>query len=85
MHQGYGETAVRRIFGMLNLTKRYGAACVDEACAAVLELGLCDYPPVRKYLERQPRFPLSLRQVDPLIRQLTPHREVIERKSKEND
>jgi transposase len=85
MHGRYGEAAVRRIFGMLNLTKRYGAACVDEACAAILELGLCDYPPVRKYLERQPRFPLSLRQVDPLIRQLNLYREVIERKTKEND
>src|SRR5215471_3864433 len=38
MHNKYGETAVRRIFGMLNLTKRYGAACVDDACAAILAL-----------------------------------------------
>jgi uncharacterized protein YozE (UPF0346 family) len=50
-----------------------------------LELGLCDYHQVRRYLERQPQFPLSLRQVDPLIRQLTLYRDVIERKTQEND
>jgi transposase len=85
MHERYGEAAVRRLFGMLNLAKRYGAARLDDACAAILDLGLCDYHHVRKYLERQPQFPLSLRQVDPLIRELTLYREVIERKTKEND
>jgi len=85
MHDRDGEAAIRRIFGMLSLAKKYGAARVDEACAAILELGLCDYHQVRRYLERQPQFPLSLRQVDPLIRQLTLYRDVIERKTKENE
>jgi transposase len=85
MHLRDGEAAVRRIFGMLSLAKKYGAAHVDDACAAVLEMGLCDYHPVRRYLERQPHFPLSLRQVDPLIRQLNLYRDVIERKTKENN
>jgi transposase len=85
MHERDGEAAVRRILGMLSLAKRYGAARVDDACAAILELGLCDYHQVRRYLERQPQFPLSLRQVDPLIRQLSLYRDVIERKTKEND
>jgi hypothetical protein len=85
MHLRDGEAAVRRIFGMLSLAKKYGAAHVDDACAAILEMGLCDYHLVRRYLERQPHFPLSLRQVDPLIRQLNLYRDVIERKTKENN
>jgi hypothetical protein len=85
MYDRDGQAAVRRILGMLSLTKKYGASRVDDACAAILELGLCDYHQVRRYLERQPQFPLSLRQVDPLIRQLTLYRDVIERKTQEND
>jgi hypothetical protein len=85
MHDRDGQAAVRRILGMLSLAKRYGAGRVDAASAAILEMGLCEYHLVRSYLEHQPQFPLSLRQVDPLIRQLTLYREVIEQKTKENE
>jgi hypothetical protein len=84
MHQKDGEIAVRRILGVLSLAKKYGAARVEDACAA-LEVDLCDARFVRRYLERQPQLPLSLRQVDPLIRQLTVYRDLIENKTKEND
>ena len=47
------------------------SASVEDACAAALEVGVCEYRFVRRYLERNPQLPLSLRQVDPLIRQLT--------------
>lgn len=33
-----------------------------------LETGACKFCFVRRYLERNPQLPLSLRQVDPLIR-----------------
>ena len=82
MHQQNGETAVRRIQGMLSLAKKYGAASVDEACAAALEVGSCEYRFVRRYLERHPQMPLSLRQVDPLIRELTVYRDFIDNKTK---
>ena len=82
MHQDHGETAVRRILGMLSLAKKYGAASVDEACATALEVGSCEYRFVRRYLERHPQMPLSLRQVDPLIRELTVYRDFIENKTK---
>ena len=36
---------------------------------------------VRRYLERRPRAPLSLRQVDPLIRELTHYRDLINQKT----
>ena len=82
LHREYGERAVRRILGVLSLAKKHGAASVDDACAAALEVGSCEYRFVRRYLERQPQLPLSLRQVDPLIRQLTEYRDFIEQKTK---
>lgn len=85
MHAKHGETAVRRILGVLSLAKRYGAATVEDACAAALEMHVCEYHFVRRYLERNPQLPLSLRQVDPLIRQLTLYRDFIENRTKENE
>jgi transposase len=85
MHTQHGETAVRRILGVLSLAKKYGAATVDNACAAALGMGVCDYRFVRRYLERNPQLPLSLRQIDPLIRQLTLYRDFIENKTKESE
>ena len=86
MHQKDGETAVRRIMGVLSLVKKYGSATVEDACAAALEVGVrADYHFVRRYLERHPQLSLSLRQVDPLIRQLTLYRDFIEGKTKENN
>ena len=82
MHKEHGETAVRRIQGMLSLAKKYGVASVDEACATALEVGSCEYKFVRRYLERHPQMPLSLRQVDPLIRELTEYRDFINNKTK---
>ena len=86
MHQKDSETAVRRILGVLSLAKKYGGATVEDACAAALEVGVrADYHFVRRYLERHPQLSLSLRQVDPLIRQLTWYRDFIEAKTKESD
>ena len=80
-----GETAVRRVQGVLSLAKKYGSATVDDACSAALEVGVCEYRFVRRYLERNPQLPLSLRQVDPLIRQLTLYRDLIENQTKESE
>jgi transposase len=82
MHREHGETAVRRILGVLSLAKKYGVASVDDACAAALEVGSYEYHFVRRYLERHPQLPLSLHQIDPLIRQLTEYRDLIENKTK---
>jgi transposase len=83
MHREHGETAVRHILGLLSLAKKHGTASVDDACAVALEVGsTCEYRFVRRYLERQPQLPLSLRQVDPLIRQLTEYRDFVEQKTK---
>jgi len=85
MHSKHGDTAVRRILGVLSLVKKHGAATVEDACTAALEVGVYDYRFVRRYLERHPQLPLSLRQVDPLIRQLTLYRDFIESKTKESE
>ena len=85
MHGRQGELAVRRILGVLSLAKKYGTASVDDACAAALEIGVYEYRFVRRYLERRPHSPLSLRQVDPLIRQLTLYRDFIADKTKEEN
>ena len=77
MHRNTGEPAIRRILGILGLAKKHGVAMVDDACAAALEVHVCEYRFVRRYLERQPQLPLQLRQVDPIIRQLTLYRDLI--------
>jgi hypothetical protein len=69
--------------GVLGLVKTHGTVAVDAACAAALELEVADYRFVRRYLERHPAAPLTLRQVDPLIRELTHYRDVIARKTQE--
>ena len=80
MHVAQGEQAVRRILGVLSLARKYGSAAVDQACSLALDAG-SDYRFVRRYLESAPAFPLTLRQVDPLIRQLNLYRDVIEQRS----
>jgi transposase len=81
IHRQDGEPGVRRILGVLSLCKRHGIARVDGACAAALDLALPNYQFVKRYLERQPELPLSLKQVDPLIRELTHYRDLIDRRT----
>ena len=83
IHRRDGQAGVRRLLGVLSLVKKHGAAAVDDACAAALELQVADYRFVRRYLERHPAAPLTLRQVDPLIRDLTQYRDLIARKAQE--
>jgi transposase len=83
IHRQQGEVGVRRILGVLSLAKKYGAAAVDEACAAALDMGVQEYRFVRRYLERCPQAPLSLQQVDPLIRELVQYRDFINYRTKE--
>ena len=76
-----GEPGVRRVFGILSLAKKFGLAAVEEACATALEMGVYEYRFVRRYLERGPQ--LTLRQVDPLIRELVQYRDLINLKTQE--
>jgi transposase len=72
---------VRQVLGVLALARKHGPAVVDDAAKAAVEIGVLTYRFVRKYVERRPPIPLTLRQVDPLIRQLTLYRDLIDRKT----
>jgi hypothetical protein len=80
IHHRQAEAGLRRIMGVLSLVKKYGCSAVDQACATALELGVSEYRFVRRYLERSPQAPLTLRQVDPLIRELTQYRDLIQQR-----
>jgi len=82
IHHQDGAVGVRRILGMLSLVKKHGPSPVEQACAAALELDLPTYQFVRRYVERkQAELPLSISQVDPLIRTLTEYRDLIDRRT----
>jgi hypothetical protein len=80
MHERKPEENVRRIQGVLNLVKKYGAAACEDACAAALELRVTEYRFVRRYLERHPAAQMTLHQIDPLIRELTEYRDLIQQR-----
>ncbi len=84
IHRRDGEAGVRRILGVLSLTKRHGPQRVEAACTEALELALPTYRFVERYLARSAP-PLALKQIDPLIRQLTLYRDAIERRTQEGE
>ncbi len=78
MYRQDAEAAVRRIQGVLSLGRKHGAARLEQGCAYLVHVGLCDYRPLRAYLERTaPPPPVPLTQIDPLIRHLTHYRDLI--------
>jgi len=85
IHHTEGELGVRRMLGVLALGKKFGLAAVEEACTAALELGVHEYRFVRRYLERRPQAPLTLQQVDPLIRELVQYRDLIQQRLQEQE
>ncbi len=72
---------MRRIQGVLSVAKEYGTPATEDACAVALEMGVREYQFVRRYLERTPQP--SLRQIDPLIRELVHYRDLINPKTQE--
>ena len=71
--------------GAATPVEKHGVAAVDDACLAALDLGVVSYRFVRRYLERQPPLPLTLQQVDPLIRELEQYRDIIQQRIKESE
>jgi transposase len=82
IYQQQGAPGIRRILGVLSLARRFGAALTEQACAEALELRIYEYRFVRRYLERRPQ--LTLKQVDPLIRELIQYRDLINLKTEES-
>jgi hypothetical protein len=83
IHRHKAELAIRSILGVLALAKKFGVAAAEDACAAALELRIYEYRFIRRFLERRPQ--LTLRQVDPLIRELTQYRDLINIKIQEQN
>ena len=85
MYARGGQSEIRRILGITSLARKHGAALVNDACAAALdsELPANPYRFLRHWLER--KTPLTLRQVDPLIRQLTLYRDLIDQHTQEEN
>ena len=81
MHREQGQNAIRRMQGLLYFHKKYGTARLDQACATALEMEIYDYRFVRRYLERNLQPALSLRQIDPIIRQLNLYRDLIQERT----
>jgi transposase len=79
IHQHEGPAGIRRVLGVLALARKHGPAVVEDAAKAALDLGVPTYRFLRRYLDRRPPLPLTLCQVDPIIRQLTLYRDLIDR------
>ncbi|MCC7034677.1 MAG: IS21 family transposase [Acidobacteria bacterium] len=77
----HGAHGVREILGILALAKKHGPAVVEDAARVAVEIGVLTYRFLRKYVERRPPLPLTLTQVDPLIRELTRYRALIDQKT----
>ena len=84
LHQNQGPVAVRRIQGVLALAKKFGTAAVNKACGIALEMRVHEYRFVRHYLEHCPPAPVTLQQVDPLIRNLLEYRQLIQQRTQED-
>lgn len=77
----HGAHGVREILGILALAKKHGPAVVEDAARVAVDIGVLTYRFIRKYVDRRPPLPLTLTQVDPLIRELTRYRALIDRKT----
>lgn len=85
IHEREGAPGVRRIFGVLSLARRHGASAIETACREALEMGMPTYRFVKHWIEKHPPVHLTLKQVDPLIRELTHYRDLIEARTKDLD
>ncbi|HET6338252.1 MAG TPA: IS21 family transposase, partial [Polyangiales bacterium] len=71
------QLGVRRILGLCGLAKRHGAPVVERAAQVALDAGAHTYRAVKAYLARNADPPITLRQIDPLIRDLTEYRDLV--------
>ena len=82
IHEVEGELGVNRILGVLGLAKRHGVQRCRARLRARARGQRAELPIREALLERLPAPPLSLRQVDPLIRQLSLYRDLIDRRTR---
>jgi len=78
IHRDKGEWALRASSACDRCFANTVPSPSTTACAAALEMCVPTYRFVRRYLDRNPKPPLALRQIDPLIRELTQYRDHIQ-------
>ena len=71
---------IRRVQGTLGLAKKYGQGPLEKACAFAVQSGVTNYRFVKSYLEHAPSEPLTLKQVHPLIRELSQYQQLLEQR-----
>ena len=71
-----GVLAPRSIFRILSLARKHGSALTEDAEHFALEAGAPSYRFLRRYLERVKAPAAALRQIDPIIHQLTDSRDL---------
>ncbi|MCB1034125.1 MAG: IS21 family transposase [Acidobacteria bacterium] len=79
----YADDEVRgvgRVRGVLHLAKKHGPVRTEEACTFALQHGQTSYRFVKRFLDHHPPEHRLLRQVDPLLRELTEYRDLIHRR-----
>ena len=81
IHRTEGVLAPRRILGVLALARKHGPALTEEAAHFALEAGAPSYRFLRRYIERVKLPATALKQIDPLIRQLTAYRALIDQRA----
>jgi hypothetical protein len=77
----HGAHGVREVLGILALAKKHGPAVIDDAARVAVDVGVLSYRFIRNYIDRRPPLPLTLTQVDPLIRELARYRVLIDQKT----
>jgi hypothetical protein len=68
---------VRRTLGLCALAKKHGVLAVERAAKVALDAGALTYRAVKACLAHHQAAPLALRQVDPMIRELTAYRDLV--------
>jgi transposase len=81
IHRTEGVLAPRRILGVMALARKHGPALTEDAAHFALEAGAPSYRFLRRYLERVKAPAAALKQIDPLIRQLTLYRDLMDRRA----
>ena len=76
IHAIKDEGGVRAILGVISLAKKHGADPVNEACKVAIDVGVPTYRFIRRWIERHRPDQAALRQIDPLIRELTNYRDL---------
>ena len=85
MYAADPRLGVRQVVGLCQLSKKHGVAVVERAAKVALDAGALTYRAVKACLAHQQIAPLALRQVDPLIRELTEYRDLIHRMTQGED